>query len=313
MLNPSQLPAATGLTTRTLSSRLLSREIGGQILVGDERTLMELAFKTGPEQVQVKDGYRVYEGHDLAKIYVNKALKVVFEIVGLKPEQEPRAEMMKLLVRHAYQTYPHFRVQDVYEAFVQAVAGAFPAKLTHFGQVDMAFFVNVWKAYDKYAYPPVAEASRLLPRLSAVQEYLRHREATSTAAKDVLRAAYAKVLETGSVGVVLLPDAQWYLLYGFDWADDLTEEKRTLTYEQACKRVLAEKNRSVSIHHHISIEVVKERYHQACHQEAYRLLVSETLLRMKADGVELRILESELARVSYINPQELLSLVRQQA
>jgi hypothetical protein len=277
--------------------------------VNGQRKLYELAAIRTMEAVNMgkdepgKENIQHYSGHLLARAHVAKALQVAYQIIGLKPEHHPEAELGAIINRYVVQKYAHFTVEDVYEAFVQAVEGTITVNLKHFGQIDLPYLSAVWDAYNAYAYrSPAPKPQRLLSGPSAAElAWRRNRPWYDNRSKELLLEYYGMRLH-GQVPPVLQEAERLFNILTIDFGiAGLTKDEYAKVYKAGCARVGSE--------HGVSAEVAASTMRSKCLTESYRITVGYLLIRMQEGGWTLDGMLEALEYQCFIDPASYAELL----
>jgi hypothetical protein len=274
--------------------------IGGQVLPDGQRKLMELIFQKQEEPVDVGEvdspEVKYLCGWELAYAYVAKAMRVVYQVIGIRPERHPEKALGKTINRYVCQVYPHFTVEDIYEAFIQAVAEKLDVDYKHWGEVNLEYLNRVWKAYDQHAYRKPQPARHLYISSgpsTAIAKLKAERPVSDKAIKGILRDYYSLRLAGNPKhsDFLSMADEIFPLLQdaGLVW---LTAEERKSIYLLAEKRVSQEQG--------LSLDTVREKHVNKCNAEAFRMALGFQLVKMEERGITLEMLDEELERLCYV-------------
>ena len=105
---------------------------------------------------------------------IKQALRYVFVLIGLKPEQFPTEIEKQVLIQFIYSNYGSLAVDEIKIAFELGVKGEFndPKLMEHFGNFSSMYFAKVVEAYKNYRN----KVAKLINEDNALEQAKRRKE-----------------------------------------------------------------------------------------------------------------------------------------
>lgn len=271
------------------------------------RPLADLAFSGESVQLEHRGETFIYTGHDLAHYRVGEAMALVYEILGIKPDNLPTRKMKQVIARNIYRNFPTFTQEDVYEAFLRVINGDFDVDYETWGVIKMDMLMRVLNAYKRWKLhlQKVVYQQQLppAPEPSPVAQYLATREGSARAVAQTIRDNYHLMLATGRMPLLyILPEPCWHLVQDAELVE-FTQAQLLEFLDQAKMRVAADYNAKLTREEQsgrISAQAAWAHFPAQCRTEACRLAITRTQTLWYNAKLSEETLAKALARVSYL-------------
>jgi len=172
---------------------------------------------------------------------IKQALRYVFALIGLRPEQIPEDVEKAVLINFIKGNLKNFAPSEIKFAFEAALRGDFKTETNHFGKFSALYLTNIFKDYIDYRNKIAAELTR-----KKNQELQENQEPTEEQKKlisqqfdeKVVGPKYFIFLENGKIDFEETPAKLIFIAlrdrYGMK---DFIERKKPEIKKEALKRV----------------------------------------------------------------------------
>ena len=92
-------------------------------------------------------------GAKLARYHIGSTLQLIYQVVGLRPDNEPSKELAVIIAKYIQKTFHYFTPNDLYQAFEFALQDKFKCgkdHLEHYQIMDVKYLTRVFSHYAKY-------------------------------------------------------------------------------------------------------------------------------------------------------------------
>lgn len=251
-----------------------------------------------------------YPDPTTAKEHIGEQLKLIYELIGLRPDNWPSTAANIAIADFVFSKYKNFAAIEIKYAFDLAFQNRLSVgvKLEHFQAFSIPYMDKILAAYVEFKSGSLEKVDKYSEAKKELDKTINRFHLSDQAVKEIILSSYSEILSGIDISYGFSMENHYDVLHDLKMIDFTTEQKLEilLKAEQQLKDQMTEYQKQISNKRisgkdvqsiSFTLDKIKEKFNDKAHELAKTITFKKQLLLFKERKVSFEMLHNKMESV----------------